>query len=188
MSAGSETGGMISRPHLRSLQSDLVGAHDRQILKVVAMVDKLPVRGDADQFIAPLRQRLAALRPARPVNFTRLLFMPLDPVIVAPANWKRDALAVPRSALLPLSNQVRAALGADTAALDLRIAPLTSGQGAELRAIGAVLWPRAVAVLSASQPPEDWAAATGLQSADYRAIADHVTAALGSSGGIEALA
>lgn len=187
MSTSHDTGGTISRPQLRSLQSDLMGAHDRQILKVVAMVDKLPVRGDADQFIAPLRPRLAALRPSRPVNFTRLLFMPLDPLIVVPSAWKRDALAVPRSALVPLSHQVRAAIGAEAAAIDRRLAPLSSGQTGELRSIGADLWPRAAKVLSAGQPPEDWVATTGLQLADHRAIADLAATALGNSTSIESL-
>ncbi len=178
----------ISRPQLRSLQSDLLGAHDRQILKVVAMVDKLPVRGHADQFIAPLRPRLATLRPSRPVNFTRLLFSPLDPMIVVPTTWKRDALAVPRSALLPLSHQVRAGLGAEADEFDRLLVPLTNLHTSEIRSVGLALWPRAATVLAAAQPPEEWADVTGLQAADYRAIADLAATVLGASGGIESLA
>ena len=94
MSAGPGEAAAVSRPQLRSLQSDLLGAGDRQILRVVAMVDAMPVRGAADQFIAPLRRRLAVLRPQRRLNFTRLLFTPIDPRIVAPA--KTEPAGLPR--------------------------------------------------------------------------------------------
>ena len=80
-----------SRAQIRSLQHDLLGARDQQILRVVDMVDKMPQRGDADDFIAPLRPRLAFLRPIRRLNFTRLLFQPLDSVIVARRAAQRAA-------------------------------------------------------------------------------------------------
>ncbi len=179
--------GTVARPLLRAVQSDLLGAQDVQILKVVAMVDKLPARGAADQFIAPIRPRLAALRPQRAMNFTRLLYLPLQPMIVQPTAWRRDALAVPRSALLPLSRQVRSGLGDEAAELDRRISALTSVHEAEIRTIGAELWPRASAILAAAPPPEDWSAATGLQPADHRAILDLVVAALGGGAAIETI-
>ena len=53
---------------IRSLNRHLVSAQDVKILKVVAMVDALPARGDADSLIAPLRPRLAQLRPRRPLS------------------------------------------------------------------------------------------------------------------------
>lgn len=187
MSGQSATGGGLSRPQLRALQSDLMGAQDAQVLKVVAMVDRLPVRGEADAFIAPLRPRLAALRPQRAVNFARLLFTPMNMLIVQPTEWRRDAIALPRSALRPLAGQVRAALGEDAAAFDRRMAGLSSGQEEEIRAIGATLWPRAADILSGCTPAESWAADTGLTAEDHRAIAGLAAKVLARSGAIEAL-
>ena len=52
---------------IRALNRHLVSAQDAKILKVVAMVDALPQRGEADNLIEPLRARLAQLRPGRPL-------------------------------------------------------------------------------------------------------------------------
>jgi hypothetical protein len=54
-----------------TIQTSLAHAADAQIARVVAMVDAMPERGSADALIAPLRPRLAALRPTRPLSFTR---------------------------------------------------------------------------------------------------------------------
>jgi len=67
---------------IKALNRHLVSAQDAKILKVVAMVDALPVRGEADNLIEPLRARLAQLRLIRPLGMGHLLFMPLDPVLV----------------------------------------------------------------------------------------------------------
>ena len=88
---------------LRELQHSLATAQDGQIERVVAMVDALPQRGAADRLIAPIRPRLAQLRPARPLRFCRLLFLPLDPLVVPPTKWRRASLTLPRTVLEPLA-------------------------------------------------------------------------------------
>ena len=65
------------------------------------MVDAMPNRGAADQLIAPLRARLAHLRPPRPLRFARLLFLPLDPLIVPAARWRAAQPAIPRTVIPP---------------------------------------------------------------------------------------
>ncbi len=159
----------LSRPQMRSLQHDLLGARDQQILRVVAMVDRLPQRGEADDFIAPLRPRLAFLRPARPLNFTRLLFQPLDSLIVAPTAWRREALAIPRSVLAPLAAMVRTDLGAGAETLDHALAGLTTDQDEAIGRIGPGLWAAGAATLTGTAPP-DWAETTGLTAADFATI------------------
>ena len=76
---------------LRRLHHGLSTAPDMQIAKVVAVVDALEVRGAADEMIEPLRPRLPQLRLPRPLRFSRLLFMPLDVLIVSNPAWRRDA-------------------------------------------------------------------------------------------------
>ena len=47
---------------LRSLRGDLQDVTDDKLAQVVAVLDGLANRGDADALIAPLRPRLARLR------------------------------------------------------------------------------------------------------------------------------
>jgi hypothetical protein len=52
-------------PPIRALTQELVGADDPQIMRIVALVDAMMLRGSADQLIEPLRQRLALDRRRR---------------------------------------------------------------------------------------------------------------------------
>ena len=101
-----------SNPAIREVARGLAAARDEQILQVVAMVDAMPNRGPADQLIAPLRARLALQRPPRPLRFARLLFMPLDPLIVPAARWRAAQPAIPRTVIAVLAAAVEADLGA----------------------------------------------------------------------------
>lgn len=160
----------LSRPQIRALQHDLLGARDQQILRVVGMVDKMPRRGDADEFIAPLRPRLAFLRPMRPLNFTRLLFQPLDSMIVAPTAWRRDTIGLPRSALMPLAAIVRGHLGDAAAAFDQALSGLTADHETEIRQIGPDLWSAGAVALAGTPAPPGWTEETGLSAADFTGI------------------
>src|SRR5580704_264145 len=100
-----------SNPAIREVARGLAAARDEQILKAVAMVDAMPDRGAADQLIAPLRKRLAHLRPPRPLRFARLLFLPLDPLIVPAARWRIEQPTIPRSAIPSLAGALAVDLG-----------------------------------------------------------------------------
>ncbi len=139
---------MSGATEARAVARALADAPNRRIAQAVALVDALPARGAADALIAPLRGRLAELRIGRRVNFGRLLFLPLDPVIVDAKAWRPGAAAVPRSALAPLIVATRAALGADgdSIAAALREA----GQSAPMTlpmTLGPLLWTPAAAAL-----------------------------------------
>lgn len=67
------------------------------------MIDLLPERGAADLLLAPVRDRLANLRPPRQITPVRLLFMPFDSVLVPAGRWKPGDLAIPRSIIRPLT-------------------------------------------------------------------------------------
>ena len=142
MSAASPPGA-----HVNTVQNSLVNAPDAQLARIVAMVDAIPVRGAADALIAPLRPRLALLRPARKMQLTRLLFSPLNPLIVPLRAWRRGDVGVARSNLPPLSTAVRAALPDLCREVDDALLAISPGDGSALLSLGARLWPEAAAML-----------------------------------------
>lgn len=162
---------MTGRTILRTLRQDLAAARDDQVSRVVAMVDALPERGEADRLIAPLRGRLARIGVKRPLSLTRLLFVPLDPVVMAAPDWRRHAPGVPRSALRELSEVVRAAIGAEAAAVDRALEGVEARDAPAVLAAGRLLWNQAAAVLAVARPPADWTARTGLRDEDFLALA-----------------
>ncbi len=162
---------------IRELGRLLAAAPDADVARVVAVVDQLPRRGGADQLIEPLRPRLAQLRPPRPLRFTRLLFLPLEPLIVPPPRWQPALPTIPRSALTPLAATVRAGLGADIVAIDRLIQALAACEAEAVARAGDLLWPRAAELLAAAPPPDGWAE-TGLNIAVYAPLARRVGAVL----------
>ena len=144
-------------------------ADDQALTRVVQMLDGLKDRGAADQVLAQARERLRALRPARPLGFMRVLFLPLDGAIIASPRWRRGEAQVPRSALAPLAQLVQQRLGAQAAQLAQACEGRTTAQLAEVAQLGQQLWPVAAQALPAS-PPLGWAEA-GLNPADYAGIA-----------------
>ena len=152
---------------LPDVRRQLVQARDEQMAQVVALVDALPQRGQADALIAPLRPRLALLAPNRPMTVTRLIFRPLDPVIVPGPRWRPGMPAVPRTALGCLGAAVAPRLGAAGITVQAMLAKLPPGAPAEATRdaaarAGAVLWPAAAAVLDTLLTPPDWTDSTGL--------------------------
>ncbi|MEO9191564.1 MAG: hypothetical protein ABI224_16405 [Acetobacteraceae bacterium] len=131
----------------------LTEARDEQVARIVALVDSMTTRGAADALIAPLRPRLQLLRPARIPRFGRLLFMPLDPVIVAADSWRGEACTVPRSAIEPIEAVIRAGLGSAIAPIEAAIARLSAPDPAAIGAIGACLWKPAASILLAAEAP-----------------------------------
>lgn len=162
---------------LRQAARTIAGARDEQVTRVVALVDAMPVRGPADALIAPLRDRLRRLRPLRPLRFGRVLFSPLDPVIVPAGSWRGGTAAIPRTALTPLEAIVRDHLGVAAAAMEAA----TSGADPDAAArTEAPLWAAAAAAMRAAAeraPTPAWAAA-GLADDAFRPIARAAAAVL----------
>ncbi len=144
-------------------------ADDQALTRVVRMLDGLKDRGAADQVLALARQRLRALRPARPLGFMRVLFLPLDGAIVASTRWRRGEPLVPRSALAPLAQLVEHRLGAQATEVVTRCEGRTTADLGEVARLGAMLWPEAALALPA-EAPAGWEE-TGLAASDYQAIA-----------------
>jgi hypothetical protein len=149
----------LTGPNLRTLHRDLAAAQDDQIHRVLTIIDDLAERGDADKLIAPLRGRIAELRPRRKLSLARLLFTPFNPLIVDAASWSAAAPSIPRTAILPLAGQVRDGLGAAAAQMDAMAALHSSTDGiGELVEIGGKLWPTAAKILADVPMPANWTA------------------------------
>jgi hypothetical protein len=147
---------------LHRLRQDVLDADNARILRIVQVVDALPVRGEADALIAPLRSRLAVLRPARPLTLTRLLYLPLDPLIVARPHWRAGSPGIPRTLLQPLASLVTEKLGPVAAQVQARIAGRDTSATELVAAAGAVLWPDAADVLRQCHPPATFASAAAI--------------------------
>ena len=149
----------------RRLTHALAAASDDALARVVAVFDRLADRREADRVLDAARPRLRRLRPPRPIALARLLFLPLDGAIADPRNWRRQDGSLPRSALLPLAEAVRTAIGAEAAAIE---ALVTGHDFAALPVVGHAgrrLWRAAAA--AKPEPPANWQA-TGLTEADFR--------------------
>lgn len=165
----------VSPDMVRAMRRDVALADDVRLRRIVAMLDDLPARGEADALLVPARPRIAALRPPRPLRLTRLLFMPLDPLIVPARAWREGHAAIPRGAVAPLAAIVAAGLpAADIAAVTALIAGRRSDESAIVASAGARLWPAAAQALARAAPPDGWAAASGIAVPMFRPLADAV--------------
>ncbi len=160
-------------PHteLAALHRTLTGAEHSRIVRLLALADTLHHRGAVDDLIAPFRPHLAQLRPARPLRFVRLLFMPLDPVIVPSADWHPKSPSIPRSALLPMAKAISAPMGEHAARIRRMIEGHSTHDRQVISEVGALLWPSAAQALINSMVPADWTEQTGLPVGLFASIA-----------------
>jgi hypothetical protein len=171
---------------ISAMKASVVAAGDAQIEQIVALVDAMPQRGAADGLVAPLRPRLAKLRPPRRIGFVRLLFTPLDPLIVPASTWRRGGLAIPRTALPPIGAALMALMPAEAALVETE-GRRTAMTPSRMMEFAAAIWPRAAAALLTASVPPGWTDATGLPDSDYPPLAAEIAAALAVATDIRAL-
>lgn len=171
---------------IRELSQAILGARDPEIMRIVATVDAMTHRGHADLLIEPLRQRLATMRLPRPLRFGRLMFHPLDVVIVPARRWQRGQQAIPRTALQPMALHVSAALGAAGTAIKDEINGRTTADAELISRLGQSLWPAAANILAGPDIPATWAT-TELRDANYRPLANAVAALLADAATLDTL-
>ncbi len=155
---------------IRTLHGTLAEAPDNRVKRIVATIDAMATRGAADELIAPLRPRLGGMRPTRPLRFARLLFLPLDPVVVPAAIWLPDQGTIPRTAISPITKVVEAAIGEDANSIKSRIKKHTTDDLDLIGSVGGMLWPRAGEVLAGADVPESWTQ-TGLKDQMFHDLA-----------------
>ncbi|WP_428492232.1 hypothetical protein [Rhodopila sp.] len=160
-----------------AMKHALIDASDPQILKIVAAVDAMIQRGSADFLIVPLRPRLAVLRPPRPLRFARLLFYPLNLLMVRAARWRLGQPLIPRSVIKPMAEQVRRAMGQAVVAFGSEIAGRSTAEIDVITHCGQTLWPLAATILADPAVPGGWGE-TGLGITSYRPLADAVATLL----------
>ncbi|WP_338662701.1 hypothetical protein VQH23_21440 [Pararoseomonas sp. SCSIO 73927] len=159
---------------LRLLSGALADASREQLARVVSLIDDLPDRAGADRLLERARPRLREMNLPRPLGFTRLLFLPLDTLIVPPTAWRPGAAGVPRTALRAISAAVEAALGPEAGRLDALCAGLTAEQPLRVLELGRTLWPVAAGILP-EIPPAGWEA-SGLPRREYPALRERCAA------------
>ncbi|UFN47546.1 hypothetical protein LPC08_16185 [Roseomonas sp. OT10] len=165
----------LSRAELANLSAAVASGTPAQLERIVAILDALPERGEADRVLDAARARLRGLRPARPLPLTRLLFVPLDGAIVPPAEWRVEEPTVPRSALVPLAALVLPRLQGEAVAIGPRLAGLQRSNHEAVARLGAPLWREAAGILAAAADPAEalppgWFAA-GLRAEDFPPLA-----------------
>jgi hypothetical protein len=152
----------------------LAQASDTALGRVVGMLETMggpagTLAAEADLLLASIRPRLRALRPARPLRMNRLLFLPLDGAMVDAAAWQRGSGRLPRSALVALAEQLRAAAPVEWAELEARTHGRSRDDAAAVGSIGRRLWALAARAMP-QQPPPGWQQATGLKPEDHTAL------------------
>jgi hypothetical protein len=166
-----------SGANIRALNRELANAPEAQLARVVAVVDAMPQRGKADDLVASFRPRLARIRPVRPLRFTRLLFSPLEPLIVPAPRWRPGLPTIPRSVLQAMAATVRTSLGAAADDIDALIAGRGMHDLTTITDAGAQLWPRAADILTQAPKPVGWSE-TGLNDIVYPPLARRIGAVL----------
>jgi len=173
-------------PAIRALRQELAQASDPQVMRIVATVDALMARGAADDLIAPLRQRLVELRPPRPLRFARLLFHPLDPLIVPAPKWRPDHLTIPRTAVTPIAAHVLRSMAQAGAAIDAGGSGHTDAETDLIARLGQSLWPAAALILAEPDVPDSWSV-TELGDTAYRQLAGTISALLAQAPTMDAM-
>lgn len=177
---------MAKDPQLRALNGQIQSADESRIRRIVATIDAMKRRGDADALIAPLRPRLSVLRPPRPLRFARLLFTPLDPLIVPAQRWRPGEPTIPRTAIPPITLQVQQTLGTDAAAIEDAIDGRTTLETDLIAQLGRILWPAAAKTLLQPGVPATWDG-TGLSGTIYAALATAIATLLAEAPALEAI-
>lgn len=158
----------------RQVAQALVSASDAALGRIVRLVDTMASRAEIDRVLEQVRPRLRRLRPARPISVNRLLFLPLEGALAAPATWRRGSGQVPRNALAALAE----IFGAAAPTLVREITAAGTGhsfaEAAQVGLLGRRLWQGAASAMPAALPASwaaGWTAASGLRTEDYPPLA-----------------
>jgi hypothetical protein len=153
----------------RQLVYALAGASDMALTSVVEILDRLPDRLEADRILDAARPRLRQLRPPRSLQFTRLLFLPLDGAIVDNKEWRRGEARLPRTALSAIAEALRIAMAGEAERLEESFTGKNFQDFSAVDRAGRALWTAAVGHAPHLQPGPRWDN-TGLRDEDFKAL------------------
>ncbi|MCA3365869.1 MAG: hypothetical protein INF79_09680 [Roseomonas sp.] len=152
-----------------ALSESLSAASDENLLRIVAMIDRLPDRSKLDGLLTEVRPRLAILRPPRPVTLTRLLFLPLSGALVDPNAWRRDPATIPRNALHLISSLVGELLGEAAQSMSKALRHAVFSDVSIVEKFGGPFWEGAAKGAERITPGTRWAEA-GFSPEDFRTM------------------
>lgn len=119
------------------------------------MVDRFAQRNLLEHAVDKIRPMLARLKPARPMTLPRLLFLPIEHLLVDPKSFHATDFAINRTTLAAILELAEAALGQQQMA---EFAKQTAGMGlTDAKAIGVQgqkIWPAVGRALLDAVDPE----------------------------------
>jgi len=146
-------------------------ASDAVLQQVVAVLEAVPSRAVLDPIIEAARPRLKLLQPPRPITFTRILFMPFDGAVVPPAEWKAGGTKFPRSAMQPIADALREAMGPEAQHISANLGGRNFFDVLQVDAAGRTLWAEAARLAPSLNLP-DGLPSIGLNAAQSRELLD----------------
>jgi hypothetical protein len=150
----------------RHLIHALASASDMALGQVTEILDRLPDRLEADRLLDAARPRLKQLRPARSLQFTRLLFLPLDGAISDNKDWQKGDARLPRSTLQPIADALRLAMGPEAERLAASFQGKFFHDTPIVDRAGRALWAAAARLAPVITPGPRWER-TGLRPDDF---------------------
>ncbi|MEJ0048698.1 MAG: hypothetical protein WDN04_23250 [Rhodospirillales bacterium] len=142
---------------MRAVRRELAGAGDAPRAAGAALCRPPGRPRPGRRPAGPAARALAAAAPVRPLRFARLLFLPLDPLIVSPRDWRLGAPQLPRSAVTPIITLVQAGLPTLLPLVEAAIGDAEQAEATRIRLGGALLWHQAAALLHVAEAPPQWA-------------------------------
>ena len=149
------------------LGTDLSAANDENLLRIIAMIDRLPDRTKLEGLVIDIRPRLARLRPPRPVTMTRLLFLPLSGALVNRSAWRQDPATIPRAALKLIFALLHDLPGTHLTETEAAIQHAVFSDLAVVDRYGRPLWEAAARFCEKITPGSRWAEA-GFSADEFR--------------------
>ena len=150
----------------RHLIHVLASASDMALAQVIEILDRLPDRLEADRLLDAARPRLKQIRPSRSLQFTRLLFLPLDGAISDNKDWQKDDARLPRFALQPIAEALRLAMGPEVERIEASLQGKFFHDTPVVDRVGRALWAAAAGWAPKITPGPRWER-TGLRPDDF---------------------
>jgi hypothetical protein len=155
----------------RHLVHALASASDMALAQVIEILDRLPDRSEADRLLDAARPRLKQIKPSRSLQFTRLLFLPLDGAISDNRDWQKDDTRLPRCALPPIAEALRLAMGQEAQRIEASFQGKFFHDIAAVDRAGRPLWAAAARLASDMKPGPRWER-SGLRPDDFAPLVE----------------
>jgi hypothetical protein len=168
LTQGADEGGK-GEDALTRISKRASGASDTVLQQVVAVLEAVPSRTMLDPIIEAARPRLKLLRPPRPITFARILFLPFDGAVVPLKEWSMGSAKLPRPALMPISEAIRAAMGPEAEMISANLGGRNFFDVLQVDTEGRTLWAEAARLAPTLSFPKGLPAA-GLDAAQSREL------------------